>query len=168
MADLPTRLVEIGSSAGLNLRADRFHITGEGASYGDPASPVQLLDAWRLALTAYVWADELQRLRSVQQLTLSPGRWTVLWHSVFRQYLTDPDHDALSAAIGAVAAAATADAPFAHVWLEPASRSGDGDVEIVLTAWPGGGEQRVLGVAAAHGIPATWRDWQNLQPNAVS
>ena len=45
--DRPIRLVEVGASAGLNLRADMFHITGAGSSYGDPGSPVQLLAAWR-------------------------------------------------------------------------------------------------------------------------
>jgi hypothetical protein len=97
-ADLPVRLVEVGASAGLNLRADRFHITGAGASYGDPESPVRLLDAWRgtppptaaprlilrtggdlcpvdasttdgrLVLTAYVWADQIQRLDRLRQV----------------------------------------------------------------------------------------------------
>ncbi|HET7408439.1 MAG TPA: DUF2332 domain-containing protein, partial [Mycobacteriales bacterium] len=45
-AELPVRLVEIGTSAGLNLRADRFHITGAVASYGDLDSPVHLGAAW--------------------------------------------------------------------------------------------------------------------------
>src|SRR5262249_58396842 len=90
-ADLPIRLVEIGTSAGLNLRADQFRITGDGASYGSGDSPVQLTDAWlgkppptatlnvisrvggdlapvdpvshegRLRLSAFVWADQVKR-----------------------------------------------------------------------------------------------------------
>jgi hypothetical protein len=209
-ADLPIRLVEIGASAGLNLRADLTRITGAGSAYGDPASPVQLLDAWRgaappatvprvvertggdlhpidtsttdgrLTLTAYVWADQvarIERLRGALALaatvpvdlrrepasatlartTVAAGHWTVVWHSVFRQYLSDSEHDAMTAAIGVVAATATVDAPFAHVFAEPALRSGDGDVEVVLTTWPGG-RRRVLGVAAAHGVPTTWRN----------
>jgi hypothetical protein len=46
---LPVRLFEIGSSAGLNLQADRFRLTGgpgESVVWGDPASPVQLRCAW--------------------------------------------------------------------------------------------------------------------------
>jgi hypothetical protein len=44
---LPVRLFEIGSSGGLNLQADRFRISGgAGGSWGDPASPVVLDDAW--------------------------------------------------------------------------------------------------------------------------
>src|SRR5262249_56531013 len=46
-ACLPVRLVEIGASAGLNLRADRFHVHGPAGRYGDPASPVVLDGAWR-------------------------------------------------------------------------------------------------------------------------
>ncbi len=44
---LPVRLLEIGSSAGLNLLADRFaYVDSSGVTYGDPASPVRLDDAW--------------------------------------------------------------------------------------------------------------------------
>ena len=43
---LPIRLLEIGTSAGLNLRADHFRILYEGGAYG-PESPVVLPDAWR-------------------------------------------------------------------------------------------------------------------------
>jgi len=52
---LPVRLFEFGSSAGLNLYADRFHYTtaatpaGEaagGLSHGPPDSPVRLTGAW--------------------------------------------------------------------------------------------------------------------------
>src|SRR5260221_1302580 len=46
-ACLPVRLVEIGASAGLNLRADLFHVPGEAGRYGDPSSPVVLAGAWR-------------------------------------------------------------------------------------------------------------------------
>lgn len=43
----PVRLFEIGSSAGLNLLADRFHYTHtSGAAWGDPQSPVRLEEAW--------------------------------------------------------------------------------------------------------------------------
>jgi hypothetical protein len=90
-ADLPVRLVEVGASAGLNLRADQFRITGAGVTHGDPASPVQMPDGWRgdpppvrpievgwrtggdvspidpatevgrLRLAAYVWPDQADR-----------------------------------------------------------------------------------------------------------
>jgi hypothetical protein len=95
-ADRPVRLVEIGASAGLNLRADKFLITGAGVRYGDEASPVRMTNGWagdpppvrpvqvasrtggdltpidpgsedgRLRLTAYVWADQVARLERLR------------------------------------------------------------------------------------------------------
>ncbi|CAN5861115.1 DUF2332 domain-containing protein [soil metagenome] len=44
---LPLRLREVGASAGLNLRCDRFHIGGAGAQMGDSDSPVDLSSHWR-------------------------------------------------------------------------------------------------------------------------
>src|SRR5262245_20970044 len=44
---LPLRLLEVGASAGLNLRWDHFRYEGGGAAWGDPESPVQLLGMWR-------------------------------------------------------------------------------------------------------------------------
>ncbi len=87
----PIRLYEIGASAGLNLRADKFRITGAGVSYGPASSPVQMAGCWlghpppvppleviariggdlapidpvsaegRLRLSAFVWADQVAR-----------------------------------------------------------------------------------------------------------
>jgi len=44
---LPLRVLEIGSSAGLNLRWDRFRYQADDWSFGDPDSPVRFTDAWR-------------------------------------------------------------------------------------------------------------------------
>lgn len=43
---LPLRLLEIGASAGLNLRFDHFWYEQDGLGFGDPASPVRFVDAW--------------------------------------------------------------------------------------------------------------------------
>jgi len=43
---LPLRLLEIGSSGGLNLRLDRFRYGGGGASFGPVDSPVDLSGLW--------------------------------------------------------------------------------------------------------------------------
>ena len=44
---LPVRLVELGASAGLNLRADHYRCTGVGGAWGPADSPVQLVGAWQ-------------------------------------------------------------------------------------------------------------------------
>jgi hypothetical protein len=55
-SSLPIRLYEIGASAGLNLRADRFRFSDDlGRWYGDPDSVVTMPAAWqgrKLDLTA--------------------------------------------------------------------------------------------------------------------
>ena len=43
---LPLRILEIGASAGLNLRWDRYHYRAGDHAWGDPASPVQFDDAY--------------------------------------------------------------------------------------------------------------------------
>ncbi|MFI0484551.1 DUF2332 domain-containing protein [Actinomadura sp. 9N215] len=75
---LPVRLLEIGASAGLNLRADRFRILHERGGYGpsssphpppvngrapldSPDSPVVLPDAWRGALPPSVPLTVVER-----------------------------------------------------------------------------------------------------------
>ena len=43
---LPLRVLEVGSSAGLNLRFDRYWYETDGAGYGDAGSPVRFTDLW--------------------------------------------------------------------------------------------------------------------------
>jgi hypothetical protein len=43
---LPLRIVEVGASAGLNLRFDHFRYGSADAAWGDPASPVDLTGLW--------------------------------------------------------------------------------------------------------------------------
>ena len=44
--DLPVRLFEIGTSAGLNLRADQYRYRYPGGQWGPAVSPVTIDDAW--------------------------------------------------------------------------------------------------------------------------
>ncbi len=205
-ADLPVRLVEIGASAGLNLRADRFRITGAGVTYGEESSPVRMIGGWRgeappvrpievawrtggdvspidpvtpagrLKLTAYVWADQVERFarlrgaldlaadvpadlrtepasRTIARIGLEPGTWTVVWHSIMHQYLSTDEADALAAGIARLGAAADDSARFAHLTFELIRDSATTPAELVT--WPGGVRRR-LGTAPAHGVPVTW------------
>jgi hypothetical protein len=204
-ASLPIRLVEVGASAGLNLRADRFCVPGPAGSFGDRRSPVVLTGGWlgdappesqidvvertggdlapidpltddgRLRLTAYIWPDQAERLARLRgALTIAaqvpaelraepalvtaartrvePGTWTVLWHSIFRQYLDETQRAELAAGVARLGSTAAARARFAYLYLE---QSRAGGCRVTLTTWPGE-HRRVLGSAPAHGLPVHW------------
>ena len=89
---LPLRLLEVGASAGLNLRFDRYRYEDGRRAFGDPGSPVRFVDVWeggapfdasctvatregcdlhpvdpttdagRRTLVSYVWPDQAERL----------------------------------------------------------------------------------------------------------
>lgn len=134
----------------------------------------------RLTLTAYVWPDQRERLDRLRgalalaqqtpaevrrsaardfagRIGLRPGAVTVLWHSVMWQYLDDDEQRDVTAAIERLGAAATDEAPFAHLALEPSRRAPGSDHEflVVLTEWPTG-EPRVIGTSRGHGVPTDW------------
>jgi hypothetical protein len=203
-------LHEIGSSAGLNLRADHFwysSVDGQ-CTWGPEDSPVRLSGAWsgaplplhaplriasrsgtdiapldptapvdRLRLLSYVWPDQVERFNrldaaievarrvpvaveacdavtAVRRLEPVEGHWTVLWHSVMWQYLEPTDQDAINRQFALLGESATTDAPVGHLFLEPTRRRPDTEPEflVVVHIWPAG-ERRILGTAAAHGMP---------------
>lgn len=93
---LPVRLLEVGASAGLNLRVDRFAYEVGRRVLGDPGSAVRLRQPWqgslppdvpvevvarrgcdpgpldptstadRLTLTSYVWGDQVARFERLR------------------------------------------------------------------------------------------------------
>jgi hypothetical protein len=209
---LAIRLFEIGASAGLNLRADRFRVQLDSGQWLGPSdSPVVLAPGWtgrlpplspapevverrgcdidpidpttpegRVRLQAYVWPDQtarLARLRGaldvaaavpapvvglgaadfVDALTLVEGTTTVVWHSVMWQYLEAAEKERVLHRLELLGAGASDRARLARLRLEPVRNPND-DLEfrVVLQEWPGGGEERVIGVAPPHGLPVTW------------
>ncbi len=206
---LPLALVELGASAGLNLRWDRFHYEADGATWGDPTSPVRVACAFTgppprtdvvvrvaerdgcdahpidpttddgaLTLQSYVWPDQTQRLTllraAIDVARAVPARvepadaavWigprlaerpahvaTVVYHSIFWQYLTRDARAAVKDAILRTGAAATSDTPLAWLRLEPVGR--EGPYEVRLTSWPGGDERR-LAESSPHGREVRW------------
>lgn len=71
---MPVRLFELGSSAGLNLLADRFRMTSPGLSWGAADSPVQLRDGWRRPVPEWltVAAGRTPELRIVERRGCDP------------------------------------------------------------------------------------------------
>ncbi len=80
-----------------------------------------------------------------------PGCTTVVAHSIMFQYLSDDGRRAMLAAIDEAGQAATEDAPFAWLRLEP----GGDQAELRLTTWPGG-TTHLLGRSSYHGPPVVW------------
>jgi hypothetical protein len=83
----PLRLLEVGASAGLNLRFDRYRYELGRSTWGPPNSLVRLTArvSGRPLATAADWIED--RLRQG-----SPGAATVVFHSIVLQYgeLTGP------------------------------------------------------------------------------
>ena len=137
--------------------------------------PIDLHDPdERLRLRAFIWADQPERLERLdiaiamalahevkveaadapvwaQQAAPREGAATVIYHSVFWQYVPPAGQAALSAAIEAHGAAATAQAPFAWLRMEPFGQA----FEVRLTLWPGG-QTRTLAQVHPHGAWVKW------------
>jgi hypothetical protein len=204
---LPLAVLEVGASAGLNLRFDRYRYSSGGSAWGDPDSPVRFDEAFesatppldaelevverrgcdanpldprseldRLTLMSFVWPDQTRRFEHLRgafevaardtieveragaaewaRATLEerrPGRATVLFHSIVVQYLSPSEAESLHAAITAAGSRATADAPFAWLFLEP----GGEHTDVRLTSWPGG-EERLLARGGYHANAVSW------------
>jgi hypothetical protein len=196
---LPLRLLEVGASAGLNLRFDRYRYDLGDRGWGPACSPVTIrarlpagtppLDAplsiasragcdtrpldprseeGRLALTAYVWPDQVERLERLRAaLTLAaeadapvehagaadwiearlaepaPGTATVVFHSIVMQYLPAEERGRFERAV------AGASPDVAWLRMEP-----DGEMAAVRLAL--GGEDRLIARAGYHGDPIHW------------
>lgn len=205
---LPLRLLELGASAGLNLNWDRYRYRLGALSWGDPGSPLMLaprwhgasppvadvrvasrrgcdlapvdvaVDAQRVRLRSYVWADQRARMERLdaalavarrhrphveragadawleRQLAQSArGVATVVCHSIFWSYLPAAAKARIAAAIARAAQVADAAAPLAWLRFEfddPSQLPG-----LRLSLWPGPVEWH-LADAQAHGQEVFW------------
>ena len=141
--------------------------------------PTDLTDTvQRRRLLSYIWPDQFERLariRAAMDLAVSlsvkvedadavdwtdhmaaprQGLATVAYHSVFWQYMPSESQTALAAVLEGHGRAATAEAPFAWLRMEPAPDN-MARMELRLTLWPGG-EERVLAEVHPHGAWVKW------------
>jgi hypothetical protein len=139
----------------------------------DLADPVQ-----RRRLKAYLWPDQSDRIARFDAavgMALAAGtrveaadaaEWalaraaprdgvaTVVYHSIFWQYLPARTQASLRAALEAHGALATPSAPLAWLRMEPPDGR-PAPIELRLTLWPGGQERRLASVHA-HGANLNW------------
>jgi hypothetical protein len=139
----------------------------------DIADPVQ-----RRRLEAYIWPDQAERIERFEAAVAMAlasamkvdkadaldwtrahcapqnGLATVIYHSIFWQYLPEEAQASLRAAIETHGAAATPEAPLAWLRMEPPDGS-PMPIELWLTLWPGG-QARKLATVHAHGASVDW------------
>ena len=79
---LPLRILEVGASAGLNLRWDRYAYEGGGRWWGDPSSPVRFEGVYEGAVPPLDQAAEVAERRGCDRSPIDPttddGRLTLL------------------------------------------------------------------------------------------
>ncbi|MBB3993384.1 hypothetical protein GGR95_001012 [Sulfitobacter undariae] len=206
--DLPVHLSELGASGGLNLMWDHYALEVMDQRFGPDKAALTLAPKWTgkappaktvhivdrsgadlnpldpqdetdlLRLTAYLWADQPDRLAltraaasvmtaqidksdaidwlATRLATAPQGQLHLIQHSVAWQYFPEEVQARGTALIEAAGAQATADRPLA--WL---SMESDGDATggkgaaITLRLWPGD-ITLALGRADFHG---RWVDW---------
>jgi hypothetical protein len=144
---------------------------------GCDAAPVDLSgEDGRLTLLSFVWPDQERRLallRGALDVAATvpvevnradaadwikgalanrvPGVATIVFHSVFWQYLTAEAQDSILTTLQEAGVRATAEAPLYLLRMEPAHRT----FEVRLTSWPGGHDD-LLATCGAHGMDIRW------------
>jgi hypothetical protein len=139
----------------------------------DLADPLQ-----RRRLKAYLWPDQTERIErfdaaigmalaaGTRVQTADAADWTlaraapregvatVVYHSIFWQYLPAETKAALRAALETHGASATKAAPLAWLRMEPIEDR-TFPIELRLTLWPGGQDRKLANVHA-HGASVDW------------
>jgi hypothetical protein len=148
---------------------------------GCDVAPVDLADPDQaLRLKAYVWPEATERMKRLDTAIAmasraapdlvkmdaadfvrerlaqpqEPGVARVLFHSIVWQYLPEPTREAITAAMTAAGAEATAERPLA--WIELETNRETFRHELRVRYWPGGDEPVKLAEAHPHGA---WLEW---------
>ena len=166
--DSPVRLCDYNSETSPPFDVDATVVERAGCDI----NPLDVTtDEGRLTLLSYVWADQVHRIRLLKGAMeiaarvpapverssaptwvesrleeLPEGVVTVVYHSIFFQYMSDEERAAFVAAIEEAAARATERAPLAWLRVEP----GGEQAETRLKVWPGG-EDRLVATSGFHG-----------------
>jgi hypothetical protein len=144
-------------------------------------APIDLTDPIaRRRLKAYVWPDQIDRLErldaaiaetlaarvrveredavawTARDAAPKAGIATVVFHSVFIQYMPAESQVALSETIAGFGARACAACPLAWLRMEPMAAN-PAVMELRLTLWPDG-QDRLLAITHPHGAWIEWRD----------
>lgn len=206
--DLPVHLSELGTSGGLNLMWDHYGLDVAGTRYGPPSPALVLAPDWTgpappqttpriasragvdlnpldpqdagdlLRLTAYLWADQPERLALTraaaavmsaridkgcaidwleQRLDTAPqGHLHLVQHSVAWQYFPADLQARVTALIEQAGAQATHARPLAWLAMESdGDTSGGRGAAVTLRLWPGD-ITRTLGHVDFHGRWVAW------------
>ena len=70
---LPLRLLEVGASAGLNLRFDRYRYEAGDLAWGEPYSPVRLREAWASGRPPVEHAVDMVERRGCDPMPVDPS-----------------------------------------------------------------------------------------------
>jgi hypothetical protein len=171
--DSPVRLCDYNSERPLPFDVVAQVVERAGCDI-NPLDP--RLEEDRLTLLAYVWPDQVARIRSLRAALevaqsvdgpversgaaawleerlaeARPGAATVVFHSIFFGYMPDDEAERFVAAMRSAGERATTEAPLAWLRLEP----GGEQAEVRLTMWPGG-EERLLATSGFHGAAVRW------------
>ena len=143
---------------------------------GVDRAPIDVRDpAQRGRLVSYLWPDQTFRIDMTEAAIAAgpppldrgdavewlerrlaephPGAIHLVYHTVFRQYLSPEASSRMCRLLADTGTRATRDAPLAHLSMEGDGQSG---AAMTLTAWPGG-EPEALGRICFHG---RWIDWR--------
>jgi hypothetical protein len=200
------RLLELGASAGFNLRWDQYRYESGNGGWGHLESPVHFTHSFEvpppldrrvevvgrkgcdidpidptspegsLTLRSFVWADQDTRFQLLEGAiavarqvpvmvervdactflerelaSRRTGVATVVYHSVFMQYVGADGRRRIASALESAGARATRDGPLAYLRMEPGALS----FEVRLTMWPGGKDE-LLALSRAHGTGVRW------------